>query len=977
MKIFFFLLFNVFLYSYGFSNYFRNFSIDEGLPSSEVYQVIQDNENYIWFATDRGVSRYDGYQFETFGMADGLTDDVVFGFHLDYDNRLWFITYTRGVCYYKNGRIHEPDFNKALIDQLRVDGYPPLSNLFVDKEGNYWIGTFRNNVYKVDSQGELTVFDIQSTTESNFGIQLFDIDPSRPDGFVYSSRISKTSDSVTIYHIAPNYNSVSSHTMRNINLNYVNQGRIARYDDSTFYVGNARTLNRLTPQGVVQSVNFDADILNAISRDKEGNLWVGTRTGIYMFREGDLNSEPFHYLSDRQISSFYKDNEEGYWFTSLDQGVFYLPSLEVVSLASLQMDATRIKFLNLGKTGIYAASDNGNAIYFKDGNLNNPEIIARGYPASLNFGYFDGNICFYREDGLPFYHDEEKLIPMKKMEFAYRKNDHNSNYYYLTQSDRLYLKNVKSNTGFSFIASRKKIRAVAVMPESKDVWFGTFDGLYLYRNKGLNYLGDNAALLSSRISDLDVIDSTHILVSTRGNGVWILNTQNLEVIRLNEIDNSHSNSSTVDKNGSIWVSTYSGVYKIKNPLGERELVHYTIYDGLISNEVLDLVPYNDEIWIATSKGISVFDKDWEPNHFQSSAINVLRLSINGEDFELKPSYKLSYDENDISIIVNVLSFRLPARFEYKMSGLQEDWISTSDREVNFSNLKPGNYKLMLRRTGFSGMDTSEEPMVKEISFKITEPLWNTRWFILSIFSAIVIALVLVIYIRYRTVRKENRLFNMFIKSERKALRSQINPHFIFNSLSAMLELSKKGDSEKLNYYILKFSKLMRKTLEGSRHDEILLTEEIKFLEMYLQLEKQRTDEGFEYEINVTDGLQKRNYLIPSLFLQPYLENAIKHGVGSRKGEGAWVKLNFYVENNYLVAEVEDNGIGYFNNKKDKKGHQSLSMKINKERLMLIDEENKLDVKIETIYKNQETQYVGTRIKLTLALKEAFVHEPKP
>ena len=231
------------------------------------------------------------------------------------------------------------------------------------------------------------------------------------------------------------------------------------------------------------------------------------------------------------------------------------------------------------------------------------------------------------------------------------------------------------------------------------------------------------------------------------------------------------------------------------------------------------------------------------------------------------------------------------------------------------------------------------------------------------------ALGFILYKRRRDAltQKNEAEFNVLVSdTELKALRSQMNPHFIFNSLNSIGDYILKNDAAAAQNYLTQFAKLMRTVLENSEHKEISLMEDLKFIELYLQVESKRLPGKFSYTINVDNGLDVENILVPPLMLQPFIENSIWHGFNNKENQGH-IAIDFKTKGDMLLCSVDDNGLGRMQNDtvSDKK---SLGIAITENRIKILNRQKNVSGRLEIIDKSQNT---GTRIEVSLPLQTAF------
>jgi LytS/YehU family sensor histidine kinase len=206
------------------------------------------------------------------------------------------------------------------------------------------------------------------------------------------------------------------------------------------------------------------------------------------------------------------------------------------------------------------------------------------------------------------------------------------------------------------------------------------------------------------------------------------------------------------------------------------------------------------------------------------------------------------------------------------------------------------------------------------SFTVKKPFWQTYWFIAGSIVFTVAVIYTVMRLREKYIRKNEQrikakeiellsLSNDLSKSRLVALRSQMNPHFIFNALNSIQQFVLQGNVDDANRYLAQFARLQRDILNACDQDFIILEKEIDMLSHYLQLEQLRSNNGFQFRISMDEGIDAEEIKIPPMLIQPFVENAIWHGLQLSKGDKL-VSINFFLgKNDCLCCVIEDNGIG--------------------------------------------------------------------
>jgi sensor histidine kinase YesM len=387
---------------------------------------------------------------------------------------------------------------------------------------------------------------------------------------------------------------------------------------------------------------------------------------------------------------------------------------------------------------------------------------------------------------------------------------------------------------------------------------------------------------------------------------------------------------------------------------------------------------NNTLLLLTNSGIIKADINNSTIKKEKAILQITNLSASGKLFNQNESTNLPYNQNDITIRFSVLDFGTSKENNVFYKVNDDDWkkVSNETRLIEFASLKPGSYNIQ-----FKINDTITASTVR---FTIITPFWQSIWFMILCF---LLALALgFTYYRWqlnklrnknKLLEDKNRLLNEKIelehnlnKSVLKSIKAQMNPHFFYNALNTIQAYIFTNDKTRANSYLAKFSKLTRVILEQSEKETISLGDEIESLTLYLELEKMRFKEEFEYTIEHKTDTHKDNIEFPPMLIQPYVENAIKHGLLHKESDRKLFIL-FEEITNHLVITIDDNGIGRKRseelNKIKNNKYQSFSTQANEKRLEILNHTNdKIAVKI--IDKNDTNgQSKGTKVILTIPI----------
>jgi len=429
------------------------------------------------------------------------------------------------------------------------------------------------------------------------------------------------------------------------------------------------------------------------------------------------------------------------------------------------------------------------------------------------------------------------------------------------------------------------------------------------------------------------------------------------------------NSIAKTSSGTIWIGTFKdGIYALKD---NRVIKHFSNEDGLLSNKVTALKSDNHYLWITTEKGIQKLDvsnftfynltkRNGIPSYRISGMVNLEEtmvfasnnglfqvhkqkafkpqiipeiyltdILINSKSVEIKDQYNLDFNQNNIEIGFNSNGFEsyFNNRYAYRFTGEKKSWTITEQptNTVKFNNLPGGNYQFQI--APYVSGEIIETKM-RSLDIVIESPFWEQWWFYLLLILLAVSTIYLVFKRQINKLKRKQaeeiereKVNQKLVWSKLENLRSQMNPHFIFNALNSIQEYIVLNEKDLASSFLIKFSRLIRIYLEHSRKNEISLKEELKALNIYLELEKDRFEDVLSYEISVSDEVNVSEVKVPSLFIQPYVENALKHGLLHKK-EDRRLTVSFDMDRqiNTLICRIADNGVGV-----------EASMKINKSR----------------------------------------------
>jgi len=437
--------------------------------------------------------------------------------------------------------------------------------------------------------------------------------------------------------------------------------------------------------------------------------------------------------------------------------------------------------------------------------------------------------------------------------------------------------------------------------------------------------------------------------------------------RIEYLGNTSVTSLFEDSQHNLWICTNgAGVYSYNlNPAIVYEQPE--IYDGsdTSAHRIQQAVRLDQDPNLLTLE--RVFWDSVAPDIFISS------IEVNNRDTVLMDHYVLKANQNFLRVgFVGSLPGN-PGLFQYRyrLSGVDLDWVYSSMNSVSYTMLPPGEYVFEVSAMSKEGI-WSEEPA--STKFTIEPHYYDTTWFRLTMLGIIILMIGFFVFLYTSGIRKkeeEKAKVNQRIADlELMALRAQMNPHFMFNTLSSIQHFVSANNTEEALRYLSKFAKLMRVVLDNSKRKEITINDEINALKLYLDLEKLRFKNKFDYSIEIGEGIDPSYDEIPSMLIQPYLENAILHGINNKREPG-FIKIKIELKDETIICCIEDDGVGRKKSaemqKNRSKEHKSQGMNITRDRLSIINRVNnsELNVEIEDVSTGENT---GTRVKIYIPFK---------
>lgn len=909
---------------------YHNYTVDEGLPSMEVYGVEQDSDGYLWFATDHGLSRYDGYHFLTYGKEQGLDEIVILKIRKDRKGVIWIKTLSGNLYTIKNGTIKAYPYNHIFKNYKLPNGG---DNFYIDEvAGSLILPIYEQGILEIDKNGKSRM--IRSSLSPAYLFKNFN--------GIWVSTLSNLDrfKGEKIPSIIPVEYALNDGST--IEAPFKFTGRISSYlfhqlDRDTLLVNIGHDAYVLNNQTLIGHYNTDEPIIFA-KKETDGKIWTCHNIGGGLHRFSnilDLNKRHYQtYLDKLSVSSIFKDKENKYWVTTTNNGVYYCQNWEqmVYGLSGSQ-NSNNIVSTSAKNENLYIGFENGQVYSLNVNKLTKEAVFLADY--GKGFSDLKAFPCLPSilavADGKLMQGKSEITLnrPIGKLT-----GGNNCSFIWLKSGAAFFRYNFidkKITLATPDIAPYK--RCISLYETNPNyVLLGFTDGLYFFDGKKLQALAKEYPAFSARIEDIGQLTDSTYVIATKGAGIvfWKGNKKSQithsEGLLSDLIEKIH-----ITEDGTIWAVTFLGINKIKQTENNSwQIESYTMEQGLPSNYITSITSIGSQIWVATNKGLTKLQPREKSNC--SASPKLINMRVNGANISNLANFTLSHNQNNIHFLFLTIRPHLMGKIIYRYRLYKEaPWQETQNTDIEFPSLSSGNYSFEVQSQNEDGVWSK----TLAVPFQILKPWWYTTWFILLVILMIVLLFYRIFKYRISIAQKENQVLLELYDLERQSLQGQMNPHFIFNCLNAIQRFISSADKHNAMRYLSKFANLIRMNLQHISKKKILLSEELYLLESYIELELMRHKNLFDYKIEISPKIEPSEIELAPMLIQPLVENAIIHGI-SPKGEKGMLSLKFDSQNGYLLVEIKDDGVGF--STKENSSHNSMGIELVRKRLALLNGE---------------------------------------
>jgi len=923
---------------------FREYSLKQGLPQSQVKAINQDADGFLWVGTLGGLARFDGGNFDVFTVEDGLLS-----------NRITFISFVNNIMYigHENGiSIHLGKGKFKSISSSKIKDNTKLSDL-IEFQGKILVSSNGSGLFQLSENAlepikhNIKDEDLASEFQRIRGliVQNNKLFIGTRSGLFYTENLLdfvhfpstedwSISDVFALdnneFYIAT-YNS-GAYQVKSANQSSFKPKKISDLDCAQIIVEQDRAYWLLTESNAIyrhtqdfrflftQNSGLPKESISTIFVDNNAGLWIGTEgRGLIHF----LGTAFTRYSNiSAPVLSIERDKSGRFWMGTLNDGLFYFEGGVW----------KRYEHEMLNDNSVWCALDDGaNGLLFgtNTGLLSIVNGKAQWHSTANNSALPDNKISALHRDATQLiWIGTRKGLAFMTANTIYQFEPAN-NPEMLTL-----IRDIKSNNGYLYVATKTALLRIDRKTKA----------LTAFSLEGLN----------PTFSCLELDYMNNLWIGTE-EGLFVLKNNEIRPVVFSERSAERFINFILRRERKMYVGTNNGIFlfsDIAEDLSAFKTRHFAESSGLMSTETNIKAAFFDkegQLWFGTAEGVYAFQKKrlnpaletYQPKLF----LKNFQVNFSAIDWpEGTALMNLKYNQNRLRFIFRLVDLQDAdgVVLEYRLGNDYEGWVPAgSESEIAFNQLAPGSYILYVRAKSSNG-NYSE---VLEFKFKINQPYYASWWFIVLLLFFLGLITVGIVRYRIQQIRtKENQerleLTNRLNSLEQQSLNASMNRHFIFNALNSIQYFINTQDKLSANKYLTKFAQLIRKNLDSSAAGENLvpLSEEIQRLELYLSLESMRFEGRFSYHFEIDPEIEMEEIRIPPMLFQPFVENSIIHGILPNEQLVGTITFKAQLADDCIEFIITDNGVGYSTSLKEKKmsgDHFSHGTTITKSRIEVI------------------------------------------
>lgn len=945
--------------------------------TQKAFDIEIDTQGYAYITSQLGVRRFDGSKMRYVPQSPTNKQVVYHAIGKDFYGRLLF--YGRdGIAALENDTLkpfHLPD---SVMEQIKNG----VEAFYRDSNEVLYLAPRGYGYYTISPDG-----DMESVIGKSSGINGF-ATTRLPDGAPFHFSILQKGGYNKNVGVYSYYNGETKLITKTLRITPLVESSLVEHPDKSFSLSMAnKEIIRVKNDSLISQRDFGF-MVSKLFMDSRKNLWVSTLDSGFYQINGDNFETVFQYGQDA-LAVVAEDLTGGLWIKTTLESFAYIPHPNLLHYSrqnglnfleyTFYIHRAKNHIICLAPPrGMYLLGDSIHYVPIQKhehragtGRYDvNPLYVRHDLITNTSWLGFAGELRSWNGTEWKTYSFDKDTFPGAEIRKTITLKD--STVIGTAASHLFKLKNDKIEPITDVMNSR--ILEFEVLP-SGQIWIAKQDGLWKLKNDSLELHPQSKQFLNTLQS--------YQLLTNAGNSLWVqqehgnlyrVTEQTLELVTDASGEGISVSVHSIAPNGDLWAMvSRNGDNRLCKVIPDDDgtkVEYFAIADQARKGPLYRAFEVTDKhIYLGSAFGLFIEEIEKLKKEHPGVRTAIRELRINGTPVLKKGNYQLDYRENFLSILFDGISFRgIPVEYRYKLNGLDSNWSESEYQEARYNSLSPGDYYFHVQSRPIDTNDPWGESTV--IHFFIKTPFWQTLWFKLAVAGFALVLIALVIYYRSRFLLKKERAKSAIAlemsQLELKALKAQINPHFIFNAMSSATYYLRKNRADDARSYLTRFSRLIRTVLENSEESRILLSKEVELMEQYIALESERF-EGADIDFSIDyRGVDPDDIKIPPALFQPYIENAIWHGLKNKEGIRK-IKLVFQLKDDQLQVTISDNGIGRQAASKHSEHiqtHRSFGMMIASRRIEILNQDLMEKVEIQDMV-NTSNQAAGTSVSFSL------------
>lgn len=937
-----------------------NYNQEDGLNTSRTYQITQDTKGFIWIGSDNGVFRFDGVSFKQYGRKEGIKNIDVLTPVSFADGSVFVFPFQGDFAWIKDEKIYTAE-NNAELAKLQME-FPTRLRLIHDPNKqcvgiNAVINPKKIILFK---NGKVALHPINIPVDGTYWVLDYDfkdklliylMNSKRAPGFYHFYRKSGKLELLKSEPDIPGFANLWS-----------SDRYIVTYQDNRFEIIDKLdfSIRKISTKSTIIGGNFISRNLLFVLPDSGGVLCYD------LFKDPNME-KPALLMENYIVHDMLMDNDQNVWFSTKNSGIFFLSKHLFNSYLEEPIRN------NSGYISTICGNQNQILLGYEDGKINlfyhkqlYPIPFFPSARQDIRAIYMGENKAIIGLSRLLLELDLKTMQTKPVKEYAVKNVIPFSKQQVLVCTDKALL-SYHIETGKRQVLLYQKTYSALLYSEDS-LFVGSFKNLYKFNLKTQK---KKLFLSGVYLNNIYAFGKNTFLGATNGNGVILFNRDKI-LATISEdkgLAGSKVRSILVQDKHTFWVSTNTGLSRIFIRNRDTLISNFGRIDGLPSDNVSGCFLRNDTLFVGTSKGIALLALKnlLERSRYQKKVL-VNSVMINGKDYLAgNPVITSSYPDNSLTINLSFPDYTSQGNvsYLYRIEGLNNNWLTSNSSRIILNSIPPGEYNLRVYGIRYNGQRTLYPTTLPII---ISPVYWQTWWFkgLTGLFILVSgFGLFFYLFQRRRAKKMMELVYNQKIAElELQAVKAQMNPHFVYNCLNSIKFLLYKKDYPETESYLNVFTQMIRRTLHYSENTFVSIQEEITYLTLYLEMEQLRFKNQFQFQVNYS-GEVDQNWMIPSLLIQPFVENAIKHGIGNIPDGKGKITIDFDSDGTQLCIRIFDNGSGFDLSELALKT-DSFGIKLTQKRMetfhQLFNTEITWEISSETTLPN-----AGTEIKLYISL----------